>query len=71
MSVVCNDYCLSKYSYLIRFVYLEKGPGGVAGSVKLDKRVQFPVNELDVNPYLSGTYFAVDSVLEILNHFKP
>lgn len=35
-------------------MYLERGPGGVAGSVKLDKRVEFPVQELDLNPYLSG-----------------
>jgi len=39
---------------LKRFVYLEKGPGGVAGSVKLDKRVEFPIKDLDLNPYLSG-----------------
>ena len=43
---------------LKRFVYLERGPGGVSGSVKLDKRVQFPVNELDLNPYLSGWFYS-------------
>ena len=40
--------------HLKRFVYLENGPGGVAGSVKLDKKVNFPLAELDLNPYLSG-----------------
>ena len=40
--------------YLKRFVYLERGPGGVAGSVKLDKRVNFPLDSLDLTPYLSG-----------------
>ena len=40
--------------HLKRFVYLENGPGGVAGSVKLDKKVNFPLTELDLNPYLSG-----------------
>ena len=40
--------------YLKRFVYLERGPGGMAGSVKLDKRVNFPLSELDLTPYLSG-----------------
>ena len=39
---------------LKRFVYLERGPGGVAGSVKLDNRVEFPLQDLDLNPYLSG-----------------
>ena len=40
--------------YLKRFVYLERGPGGMAGSVKLDKRVNFPLDSLDLTPYLSG-----------------
>ena len=44
---------------LKRFVYLERGPGGVAGSVKLDKRVEFPVQDLDLNPYLSGMYLHI------------
>jgi hypothetical protein len=39
---------------LKRFVYLERGPGGVAGSLKLDNRVEFPLQDLDLNPYLSG-----------------
>ena len=39
---------------LKRFVYLEKGPGGMAGSVKLDNRVEFPIKDLDLNPFLSG-----------------
>ena len=26
----------------------------MAGSVKLDKRVNFPLSELDLTPYLSG-----------------
>lgn len=39
---------------LKRFVYLERGPGGMAGSVKLDNRVDFPLQDLDLNPYLSG-----------------
>ena len=30
------------------------GPGGVAGSVRLDKKVNFPLTGLDLNPYLSG-----------------
>ena len=37
-----------------RFVYLERGPGGSAGSVKLDNRVTFPLDGLDLTPYLSG-----------------
>jgi hypothetical protein len=41
---------------LKRFVYLERGPGGVAGSVKLDNRVEFPLQDLDLNPYLSGLF---------------
>eukprot|EP00090_Calanus_glacialis_P016194 TRINITY_DN25418_c0_g1_i1.p1 TRINITY_DN25418_c0_g1~~TRINITY_DN25418_c0_g1_i1.p1 ORF type:complete len:1021 (+),score=440.40 TRINITY_DN25418_c0_g1_i1:398-3064(+) len=40
--------------YLKRFVYLERGPGGHAGSVKLDNRVSFPLSGLDLTPYLSG-----------------
>jgi len=40
--------------YLKRFVYLERGPGGHAGSVKLDNRVNFPLAGLDLTPYLSG-----------------
>jgi len=40
--------------YLKRFVYLEKGPGGLAGSVKLDNKVTFPLAGLDLTPYLSG-----------------
>lgn len=40
--------------YLKRFVYLERGPGGMAGSVKLEKRVSFPLEGLDLTPYLSG-----------------
>jgi len=40
--------------YLKRFVYLEKGPGGHAGSVKLDNKVSFPLAGLDLTPYLSG-----------------
>jgi len=40
--------------YLKRFVYLEKGPGGHAGSVKLDNKVSFPLSGLDLTPYLSG-----------------
>ena len=39
---------------LKRFVYLEKGPGGMAGSVKLDNKVEFPIKDLDLNPFLSG-----------------
>ena len=39
---------------LKRFVYLENGPGGQAGSVKLDKKVNFPVEGMDLTPYLSG-----------------
>jgi len=40
--------------YLKRFVYLERGPGGHPGSVKLDNRVSFPTTGLDLTPYLSG-----------------
>ena len=40
--------------YLKRFVYLEQGPGGQAGSVKLDKKVKFPTTGMDLTPYLSG-----------------
>jgi len=40
--------------YLKRFVYLERGPGGHPGSLKLEKRVSFPVTGLDLTPYLSG-----------------
>ena len=40
--------------HLKRFVYLEHGPGGQAGSVKLDKKVNFPIDEIDLTPYLSG-----------------
>jgi len=40
--------------YLKRFIYLERGPGGHAGSVKLDNRVSFPLSGLDLTPYLSG-----------------
>jgi len=39
---------------LKRFVYLEHGPGGQAGSVKLDKKVNFPTSGMDLTPYLSG-----------------
>jgi len=40
--------------YLKRFVYLERGPAGLPGSVKLDNRVSFPLEGLDLTPYLSG-----------------
>ena len=40
--------------HLKRFEYVECGPGGVAGSVRLDKKVNFPLTGLDLNPYLSG-----------------
>jgi len=41
--------------HLKRFVFLDhQGLGGGPGAVKLDNRVAFPLQDLDLTPYLSG-----------------